>query len=205
MARIIDDKLLFIHVAKTGGTFVRETFNYYGVPNRETGVYETEDHYSLSDVLKYHDECRKYLSFGFIRHPADWVQSRWLWAMETNFQEKLQYSEEARQHWMAEVFAPEVELFAENILNRMPGIATKYFKNMLGLETAYEADIIFRYEDMHDSMVKLFHLLYRSVTLEEIKAMPKYKFVKHKYDYKIDSYIRKQLELSEESLMKYYG
>lgn len=136
MARIIYNKnytpiYLFIHVAKTGGTFFRESLNYFGVPNKETGDFNIEDHYSYSEVIEKHPEYKTLPAFGFVRRPSDWILSRYLYAKKTNFIEKCKYNEEARNHWMYSVWDDHIDTFLYNVIWKNPNVASNYFSKML--------------------------------------------------------------------------
>lgn len=176
MARIINNKHLFIHVAKTGGTFVREVLNYYGVPNWESGAFEIEDHYSISQVLEAHPELKSLKSFGFVRHPVSWYRSRWAYAKMTYFKEKCHFIPEARQHWMYPVWSDDLNRFVENTLFEYPHIATTYFQNMLGpfdRSGLARVDKVYRFEDMDAAITSLLasHLRHaHKPTLDKIGA-----------------------------------
>src|SRR5687767_914806 len=115
MARLINNKALFIHSAKTGGTFLREALNRFGVPNYEVGV----KHDPYTQFTQYSDR------FGFVRHPVTWIRSRWAYATLTYFPQKIHYMPEAQAHWMAKVWDDDINKFVEKTLEAYPdGIAT---------------------------------------------------------------------------------
>lgn len=64
-------RLIFIHVPKCGGSYVREVMRALGVPLAYTGfgLHTPWKRLSGLGLAGY--------SFGFIRHPADWLASFW--------------------------------------------------------------------------------------------------------------------------------
>src|SRR5437667_268495 len=100
---LVTEKSLFIHVPKTGGTFVRRALPALGLPCRESGIFAIEDHFSIAQVFATHpglDDGRR-LTFGFVRHPVAWIKSRWAWAMISGFAAKTFTDPAAAAHWMA--------------------------------------------------------------------------------------------------------
>jgi hypothetical protein len=67
---IPDHRRVFLHVPKTGGTWVREVFNRIGVYTEERG--HQHDNYEQSKELR-----RRFLRFTVLRNPWDWYASYW--------------------------------------------------------------------------------------------------------------------------------
>jgi hypothetical protein len=146
MARLINNKLLFIHCAKTGGTFFREMINSVGIPNIEVGA----KHDSFNKIIKENPEMEFKECFGFVRHPVTWYRSRWAFAKMSFFKEKLQFNTEAQNHWMAKVWDDDLNQFIVNTLDQYPfGIASKYFNDMLGIFNGSNC-VAHKYENLHD-------------------------------------------------------
>jgi len=148
MARLINNELLFIHIAKTGGTLFRESINAYGIPNVEIG----EKHQSLSGVQTSFPDLQFKKAIGFIRLPHNWYRSRWAYAKMTYFAEKIKYMPEAQKHWMAKVWNDDLNVFVENTLKVFPGgIATEYFSDML--KNPVVPVSILKYENIHSEIL----------------------------------------------------
>ena len=128
MARIIEDKLLFIHVAKTGGTYIKELLSANGIKHKETGEERIHDHISYAEIKN----SFKQKPFAIIRSPHKWIVSRHSWAVLTEFNFKMKVQPTAKEHWMAKVWDDNVIKFAENIIDIMPDIPTVYFNKMTG-------------------------------------------------------------------------
>lgn len=62
-------KSVFIHIPKTGGTFIREHFNEQEGWWQQLG----SGHGNLDDF----PECHDLFSFTFVRNPVDWLLSYW--------------------------------------------------------------------------------------------------------------------------------
>jgi len=60
-------KPIFIHLPRTGGSFMRKVFESYHVPNHDHGTIEELDN------------ADTYFKFGFIRNPFDWYVSRYFY------------------------------------------------------------------------------------------------------------------------------
>lgn len=152
MARIIENKLLFIHVPKTGGTFIRELVNCAGFKNRETGLYEEHDHYGVNDITGCHD----FITFGCVRKPYEWVISRWKWAVYTEFPKKVIGGTKAKHHWMADVWSDDINEFLFNVINKRSGIAEESMFQKLGIGTEKQANVILTCENLKSGIIELF-------------------------------------------------
>lgn len=169
MARLINDQHLFIHSAKTGGTFFREALNNFGIPNRELGP----KHAGWKELMPEKNEFKSV--FGFVRHPVTWYQSRWAYGRMTYFGEKVKYMPEAQRHWMADVWDNDLHKFVENILKIFPyGIAYDYFDSILNISNWKTSGIeIYRYENLIYGTASILSTIgNRAYTIQEVGTMP---------------------------------
>lgn len=179
MARLINNQFIFIHSAKTGGTFFREVLNRFGIPNYEVG----DKHSKWTEFIDYPQPM-----FGFVREPISWYRSRWAYAMLTQFGHQLAYNEGAKAHWMAPVWSEDLNVFVERTLQRyQDGVATEYFDRMLNILSKYNNQVIIhRMEDMTAVIVHYMKLFGKEdVTAEDIRQIPKenVSIADHKYPY----------------------
>tara|TARA_R110002126_G_scaffold191071_2_gene339202 strand:+ start:761 stop:1372 length:612 start_codon:yes stop_codon:yes gene_type:complete len=152
MARVISDKLLFIHVPKTGGTFVRELINLQGLCNYETGLFEEHDHKGISDL----QDFKNLVSFGIIRKPYEWIISRWKWGIYTEFEQKVKGGTKAKEHWMADVWSNDINEFLFNTINKRSGIAEETMFNLLQIGKPNQVNYILKAENLKYDLIKLF-------------------------------------------------
>jgi hypothetical protein len=167
---------LFVHVPKTGGSSVRAILPIVGIRARESGPFEVEDHYGLPELRAAHPGIDDgLLTFGFIRHPVAWLQSRWAWAVVTGFAAKTEWEPAAAQHWMAACWSDRFEEFAARYLERYPGIYTQTAFRMLGLWSERPADRIGRTENLIADLIDILDAAGEEFDAETIRACPRVK------------------------------
>lgn len=177
MARLIQTRengdFIFVHIAKTGGTFFREAVNMVGIPNKEV----SPKHSSIKETMDVYEE-KQAVAIAFVRHPVEWYASRWRYGMMTHFGEKIKYQESAKKHWMAPVWSENLNVFVENTLEMYPqGIASKYFYDMTNT-VEIKADVlmkVFQYETLAVNTFNIIkHVFGYHITGPEILKMPKF-------------------------------
>ena len=70
MSLIIDNRAIFFHVYKTGGTTIRKYFKDSKLSTRECGKF----HFGTQEVSK-KLKLEKYFKFSFVRNPYTWLTS----------------------------------------------------------------------------------------------------------------------------------
>jgi len=80
------DKIVFLHVPKTGGIWIKNALNSLGLNPIEIGT----QHDSFPEL--FNSEPREFfenkLVFTFIRHPVFWYQSRWAFRIKHGWQSR---------------------------------------------------------------------------------------------------------------------
>ena len=117
---------------------------------------DVHDHYGVFDLPAYLVQDR--FTFGFVRHPVDWLKSRWAWGMLSGFAEKMKHEPAAAGHWMAACWDDDLSRFVSNYLDICPGVATSNMLRVLGwqrMKTGWEpmryaVNFIGEYEDLVD-------------------------------------------------------
>ena len=153
----ITDRTLFIHVQKTGGMSVRRVL--FRIPGaRESGDAEAERHWGLPELRATHPGIEAgRLSFGFVRHPVEWIVSRWSFAVQTGYGTQAKHRGSAAALWLGACWADDFETFCERYLERYPGIATQTMFRMLGLWSDKPADRVGKTETLLSDLETFLH------------------------------------------------
>jgi hypothetical protein len=145
----VTDKTLFIHVQKTGGMSVRETLYRCNPVGHESGDAEGERHFGLPELRARHPGIESgRTSFGFVRHPVDWLVSRWAFAVVSGFPVHVQHRGTAAQVWMACCWSFSFDEFLGKYLERFPGVATQTMFQKLGIWSEKPVDFVGKTETL---------------------------------------------------------
>ena len=152
----VTDRSLFIHVQKTGGMSVRETLYRCNPVGRESGDAEGERHFGLPELRARHPGIESgRLSFGFVRHPVAWLQSRWAFAVASGYPIHVQHRGTAAQVWLASCWSYSFEEFIDKYLERYPGVATQTMFQKLGLWSEKPVDRIGKTEELQAALMQI--------------------------------------------------
>jgi hypothetical protein len=128
---LITDKFIFVHIPKTGGTWIRRSLEALGIAGKENAEpYAYHEHDGIFRVpyeLRYSRPA-----FAIVRHPVTRLASLWSWAMLTNFNDKIDSEPAAAGHWFAECWSKDYEEFVVKYLLIHPGLITQITLSMLG-------------------------------------------------------------------------
>lgn len=129
---------IFIHVPKTGGTWVTSLLSKLGLI---TETFPLHPHASLKDVLSHDPSLGGLPSFAFVRHPFGWYQSFWAYR-ETHGWDPKNLLDTCR--------APTFHGFIENVLARRPGHLSARLRELTGVVT-----YIGRFESLRESLIRI--------------------------------------------------
>lgn len=112
------NKAIFLHIPKTGGTWVTNYFRETGLDHghKELGL---EAHIG-GDRIRKIIGCTEDLCFCFIRHPLTWYRSYW--------QCKQELVPDRTGIWLNEIVDLPFQEFIDSILQTNPGFLTNHFK-----------------------------------------------------------------------------
>lgn len=208
---------LFIHIPKTGGTWVRAAIAAAGIPSRESGPFEVEDHYGVHDFQREGrlEELARF-SFGFVRHPVSWLKSRWAWAVVSGFPAKIKTEPAAASHWMAGCWSDRFEEFAAASLDRCPGICTATCLGMLGwtcpagrwLDRGHAVSFIGRHEMLADHLIKALELSGQQFDAAKIHTTPRQRVAASgdlAHQVSISPFLRSRVLKAEQQLCEIFG
>ena len=172
---IIHDDFIFVHLQKTGGTFVEKfLWKTFGQGNVER---IKPQHRGITTVM---DKVGDRLTFGVIRNPWDWYVSWWA-SRKTVFDPLFSkiFTTENKQNFgkflrfvLNENFGKQHDLDAEIMLNKDIGVYTyRYLKCFCDSDGNNLLDRVVHTETMRDDLVNLLNL-----TSDQVK----YLYLMHK-------------------------
>jgi hypothetical protein len=142
MAVVLPGKLVYLHVPKTGGKWVKRVL-FGGISGarlfRETNhgnQWAKSAHCDLEDLKDVAG-----FRLAFVRHPADWWRSYWRY-QQTHGRFRNESLELVRL-----VKADTFERYVDNVLERLPGYASRMFSRFVG-EPGQEIDFIGKQENL---------------------------------------------------------
>jgi hypothetical protein len=132
----------FLHLPKTGGTWVTRALAAGGVPTtrlptrNELGptIHGTLDDLPDDGVF----------TFAFVRHPLDWWRSVWVHRMRYGWNDVSPAERSLRSDDFSE--------FIRRVIERAPGHATRVFERFVGPANA-QISFVGRYESLADDLV----------------------------------------------------
>lgn len=114
----------FVHIPRTGGLWLGKVLHELKIKHQVLRG-DIDSHFQLSEMP---GNWRKLHSFSFVRHPLDWVKSRWSHAIEINAYE------DHRHYGVHRLFdicvSPTLEQTIRKILVNRPGLVGYTYKRM---------------------------------------------------------------------------
>lgn len=167
MALIIENKLLFIHVRKTGGSYLRAVLANNNINTENFGTPDQwfyYQHFTINQIHKEFPQKQWLESFAYVREPMQWIRSYWAWAMKSNYLSKKDKIEAARNHWLYDCMSENFIQFLEGYLSNHRGKASEFLLNPLGyeydmatgeLKGKQVVDHVFKYEYLLQELMSL--------------------------------------------------
>lgn len=143
MTTLITDRILFLHVPKTGGTWVAAALAHAGV------AYEplwtrlgpgSRGHATLAQSSAYTDR----FSIAFVRHPLDLLRSRWAGSVRDGWPDN---------RLLNDARSDDFPTFARRVVDLHPGFMSKRFEEFTGPPDA-PVSFVGRYESLVDDLVR---------------------------------------------------
>jgi len=155
MTTVANSRILFIHIPKTGGSWVEQAM--------ESGGVEFE---AIADVP--HPErallntCDRFV-FGFVREPLSWYRSVW------TFHRRL-----PQLDWPPITDSIDLDFphFLEEIAEKSPGYLAAYYRQFVGPPND-EIDFIGHHEQLADELVTALRLAGQDFDEDALRAKPR--------------------------------
>jgi hypothetical protein len=147
---------VFVHIPKTGGTWVRKALEAAQIPWQRTGL---TPHVAFSELEKL---VEGRFTFAFVRHPLSWYRSYWSYRM-TNL-------DRFRPTEFDEFMSPDFDTFVSGCCSKRPGLMTELFQRYTGWPVAL--DWIGHEERLADGLVEALTMAGERFDPEAIHACP---------------------------------
>lgn len=129
---------VFIHIAKTGGSWVAELLRQQGLVAAATA----RSHVNFKETISEVPAAAGLPSFAFVRHPVTWWKSYWAYRMKTGWDPNHPVDKVSQ----SEVF----EDFIRKMLDRAPGYLSRRYREMTEGVT-----YIGRFEALRESLMEI--------------------------------------------------
>lgn len=159
---IVKSNALFLHIPKTGGTWIERATQAAGI---ETGPSK-----AISDVTWRHSLVSHYLDrydfiFTFVRHPLAWYESWW------KFQTWLNWRDHEPGVWhpqniLEKCASNDFSEFIRLCIRLEPAYITRLYEWYIGPEGGEFVGFVGRYEHLADDLVQVFQML--SLEFDEV-------------------------------------
>lgn len=140
---LITPRTLFLHVPKTGGTWVTAALQAAGVPCEMLWTRlgpGSRGHATL-------DEARAHahrFTFAFVRHPLDMYRSRWAASVQAGWPEN---------RLLHDARSDDFPTFVQNVIDRHPGFVGRRYAQFTG-PPASPIAFVGRYESLADDLTR---------------------------------------------------
>ena len=144
MASVYNDRMAYIHVPKTGGTWLMQALVKSGVECKVVHEGGAISHVSWSKMPP------RPFRFGFVRYPPTWYRSYWTFVRNA--------PEGAADNDLDRTILKSTEFsdFVETSFTNFPGFLSVMYEDFLGPPGAIE--FIGRYENLQDDLIEALRL-----------------------------------------------
>lgn len=181
----------FLHIPKTGGTWVKNAIIASGIPAREFNI-DGNPHIGY----KYCPEPEKYM-FAFVRHPLAFYRSYWLFKMTDGWDPKNVMDNECKSN--------DFNIFIANVLSKYPQIYSKFVFSFIGYPEQ-KIRFVGRFENLVEDLIKALNEAGEEFDESVIQSFPPVNVSnKSRHSALYSSEQKQQILENEAHLMKTFG
>lgn len=188
---LILERSYFLHVPKTGGSWVRKCVMASGIECQEYAI-DGNSHIGF-------EACPEpgRFRFAFVRHPVSLYRSYWQYKMTTQWDVRNPLDMDCRSDNFVE--------FIQNVLNKYPGAYGRSLVKYVGTRDQ-EIEFIGRYENLVNDLVHALRLAGERFREETILGFPPYNVSdKLRFPAQYTSELETQVKLAEAEVMDRFG
>ena len=151
---LIQANALFLHIPKTGGTWVEEALKAGGIATEYAQALDTV---SWRHALRYHLTQNFRFAFTFVRHPLSWYESWWKFqaGIWTRYEPGVWHPQRVLERCAADDFSAFIRLCLEH----EPAYVSRLYEWYIGPPGLECVDLVCRYEDLADDLVRVLRRL----------------------------------------------
>jgi len=181
----------FLHVPKTGGSWVKKAIKAAGISASEFSL-AGYTHVGLSQC-----PCPEKFKFAFVRHPVSLYRSYWQFKMTTGW--------DARNELDMACHSQDFQEFIRKVLELYPGVYGRSLNDFVG-EPGHEIEFVGRYENLVEDLIRALHLAGEQFDEAAIRNLPPYNVSDKKnapaiYSPELEAAVRD----AEKSVMERFG
>jgi len=181
----------FLHVPKTGGTWVKQALKQGGVDYREF-AFEDDIHLGLSQC-----PCLDKFKFAFVRNPATLYRSYWQYKMGNGWDSR----NPLERHCCSTSFHE----FVEKVLRQYPGCCSRMFESFVGPE-GNEIEYIGRYENLLENLLTALRMAGEAFDESAIRRCPPQNVSdKHRFQAELTPELERSIMASEQDSVKRFA
>jgi hypothetical protein len=153
-SRLIRANALFLHIPKTGGTWIEQALMQSGLAIEPVDVIDgvTYRHPVLPNI-----KDRFPFTFTFVRHPLSWYESWWKFqaGQWIEFEPGVWHPQRVLEPFRSDNFSD----FIRHCIDREPGYVSRMYEWYIGPPGQQFVDFVGRYECLVDDLVRILTIL----------------------------------------------
>ena len=178
----------FLHVPKTGGSWVKKAIIASGITYEEYRI-EGDPHIGLT-----HCPVADTFKFAFVRHPVSLYRSYWQFKMTHQWDKKNPLDMECQSN--------DFNVFIQNVLAKFPSCYSHKLINFVGTE-AEPIEFIGQYENLVEDLIRALTLAQETFSEDAIRDLPAYNVSnKKRFPADYDQDLEQKIRQSEHKMMK---
>ena len=213
MALILKKGECFLHIPKTGGSWVSEILKQQGLIKKEIGYHKHIDWTRVSYFPQSHTKLLSKINFSFskffypkksfcfVRHPLKWYESWWKYCCQDSVHWKIFGS---NKYWHPNYFlhtckSYDFNEFVRKVFDSRPGFVSEMYSQY----AHNEIDFIGKQENLADDLIYFLMQQEYSIKIEDIQKSPRQN-VSVAQKIKWDPQLREEVKDSEKmALLRY--